>query len=175
MSTDRVQNATSLGDLHYHDTIDLRELLALREALRDRTRCDYCGERAHETPEGFIVHTEDDDANCYDENGLLDTGATLSDMLDADEAALLAELDRFNDDEVHGDLDLAHSTEPILIHADYFEKYARAWADSMGLVPAEDEGGNPLLQHIDWASWARELAADYYDVELAGTTFLRRG
>jgi hypothetical protein len=175
MSAHRVQNATSTGDLHYHDVIDLRDLVELRDELRGREACDNCGEHAHENVEGTVVHSDTLVAECENESADdTDTTAELSDMLDADEVALLAELDRFDRDELNGNLDTAANNEPTLIADSYFEDYAKQWADEVGYVSDSENARNPLLNFIDWPAWAEHLKTDFHDVELAGATFLYR-
>jgi hypothetical protein len=58
-----------------------------------------------------------------------------------------------------------------LIRESYFETYARELADDIGAV--KDDAGWPG-RHIDWEAAAKELKADYTEVDFDGVTYLMR-
>jgi hypothetical protein len=161
-----VTDATSTYDITREDVIDLRDLLELRDTLRGRTRCDNCGE-ATRASDGFLVHADSGEMHCDPDD---DTMAEVSDPLDEDESALLAEIERFDAEEVNGDVDAAHSAEPGLIAESCFTDYAREFAEDIGLTDRE----GTLAPFVDWQRWADHIRQDYTEVTFAGATFLRR-
>jgi len=58
-----------------------------------------------------------------------------------------------------------------LIRDSYFEDYARDFAESIGAVSDQDSWPATC---IDWERAARELQADYFDVEFGGVTYWLR-
>lgn len=58
-----------------------------------------------------------------------------------------------------------------LVHESYFEDHARQLAEDIGAIP--DDLSWPATC-IDWAQAARELRADYTEVEFEGDTYLAR-
>lgn len=73
--------------------------------------------------------------------------------------ALANEASQYNEDWHHGE---------TLIHDDYFENYARQFADDIGAI---DTNASWPLNHIDWESAADELKHDYVSVEFGDETF----
>jgi antirestriction protein len=53
-----------------------------------------------------------------------------------------------------------------------FEDYARELAEDCFM--GSDAKTNPLMNHIDWESWANDVEMDYSSVEFEGTTYLWR-
>lgn len=162
-----IAKATSTDDLRYADVIDLRDLLDLRDDLQGRTRCDVCGEETltvvDENGDRVLAgHAEDDE---YDHQ------AEIADPLDEDEAELLAEIERFDAEEVNGDVRTAHSADsPTLIAESYWETYAEEDANEL-MLPGVPEN---VRFYFDYEKWARDYRHDFEEVTLAGETFLRR-
>lgn len=89
--------------------------------------------------------------------------------LDADDRAELADLRAFAEEAAACIEDWHHGA--TFISADYFEDYARDFADSIGAIDVNH--GWPL-HHIDWSAAADALAQDYSEVELRGRTYYAR-
>lgn len=53
-----------------------------------------------------------------------------------------------------------------------FEDYAQELAEDCYL--GADMKNNPLINHIDWESWANSVEMDYSSVDFEGTTYLWR-
>jgi len=61
----------------------------------------------------------------------------------------------------------------IIFIADWnFEEYCRELADDCYIFG--DMNTNPLINHIDWKSWADAVEIDYSNVEFRGTNWLYR-
>lgn len=81
---------------------------------------------------------------------------------DAEELAALEALA----EEGEGAADWNHGA--TLIRDDYFEQYARSYADDIG---AYNPSATWPLNHIDWKAAAEELQAGYFNVDYDGVTY----
>lgn len=71
----------------------------------------------------------------------------------------------------------AADEEPILVPECEWVDYCQELADDCGYLPRAGNYGrdhNPLMDHIDWKSWADAVAQDYSTVEFEGTTYYYR-
>lgn len=67
----------------------------------------------------------------------------------------------------------AAEDEPCLVAEDEWEDYCRDMAENCGYLDGKVRD-NPLYQHIDWKSWADNVADDYMTVEYDGQTYYYR-
>jgi hypothetical protein len=58
-----------------------------------------------------------------------------------------------------------------LIHEDYFEQYAKEFAEDLGLFNDNTEWP---FRHINWNRAADELQMDYYEVDYRGESYYGR-
>lgn len=57
-----------------------------------------------------------------------------------------------------------------LVRYSYFTEYARDYAHDLEYV----KGDNPLLDHIDWESWADALHQEYTELDFNGVEYFAR-
>lgn len=122
-------------EIEHGDTVDLREVSAYQDELRERA--------------------DDPDQ---------------TDPLNEDELAELAELDRFEREELPGYAEC----EPAMIAESYWQDYCREelWDLVMG------EGGEPASErakvYVDWPAFAEDMRSDWTPVTLEGRTYYAR-
>lgn len=144
-------------DLRGESVIDSRDVMERIEELQSER--DEIAEREFDGIE------DEDSPDAFSEFEA-DKAAELKEWDEGDDAEELAALKEFAEEGFQATSDWRHGA--ALIRDDYFEDYAREFANDIGAVNGTESWP---CDHIDWTAAADALQQDYSSIEFDGETY----